>query len=136
MDLDRGEEYASNIFNTLFGDGVPYCFNANISNRGNITNMDEGACVEVPALASRYGITPLGRITLPQGLAALIGHSSRIEGLAVSAAIEGDPQKVLEAVMLDPLTASVCSMQEIHDMVSEMLERNAPYLGYFKTLKI
>jgi len=69
-------------------------------------------------------------------LAAFIGNSSKIEELAVSAAIEKDPQKVFEAILFDPLTASVCSMDEIHNMVKEMFEINAPYLGYFKTLKI
>ncbi len=134
--LERGEEYASNIFNAVFGDNTPYKFNANLRNNWQITNLDKGACVEIPALASKYGITPLKQITLPQPLAVLIGLSSRIEELAVSAAIEKDPQKVFEAVLFDPLTASVCSMEEIHSMVKEMLEQNASYLGYFKTLKI
>lgn len=136
VDLQRGEEYASNIFNALFGDHTPYKFNANMKNKGQITNLDKGACVEAPALASQYGITSLGQVTLPQHLAAMIGLSSRIEELAVSAAIDGDPEKVLAAVLFDPLTASVCSMDEIYHMVKEMLEQNAPYLGYFKTLRI
>ncbi len=136
IDLQRGEEYASNIFNAIFGDNTPYKFNANLKNRGYITNIDDGACVEVPALASKYGITPIGRITLPPQLAIMVGHSSRIEELAVRAAIEGDPEKVFQAILFDPLTASVCSMEEIHSMVKKMFEQNAPYLGYFRSLKI
>jgi alpha-galactosidase len=136
IDLARGEEYASNIFNALFGDHTPYRFNANSKNKGQISNLDIGACVEAPVLASQYGITPLKQVALPQHLAAMVGLSSRIEELAVSAAIDRDPEKVLAAVLLDPLTASVCSMDEIYRMVKEMLEQNAPYLRYFKTLKI
>ena len=34
------------------------------------------------------------------------------------------------------MTASVLSMQEIHDMVQEMLHKNKDYLTYFKTLDL
>ena len=57
IELERGEEYASNIFNALFGDNAPYRFNANMRNKGQITNLDMGACVEAPVLASKYGRT-------------------------------------------------------------------------------
>jgi len=54
----------------------------------------------------------------------------------VKAAIEGDPNLVFQAVLYDPLTSAVCSMDEIQNMVQEMLDKNAEYLGYFKSLKI
>ena len=136
VELERGEEYASNIFNAIMGDHTPFPFNANLRNHGYITNIDEGACVEVPVIADETGIHVTGVHTLPQHLAVLVGNSARIEELAVRAAIEGDPEKVFQAILFDPLTASVCSMDEIHQMVQEMLDKNAPYLGYFKSLKI
>lgn len=136
VELERGEEYASNIFNAIMGDHTPFPFNANLRNHGYITNIDEGACVEVPVIADETGIHVTGVHTLPQHLAVLVGNSARIEELAVRAAIEGDPEKVFQAILFDPLTASVCSMDEIHQMVQEMLTKNAPYLGYFKSLKI
>ena len=136
VELARGEEYASNIFNALFGDHTPYPFNANLRNKGYITNIDEGACVEVPVIADKDGIHTVGVHTLPQHLDILVSNTAKIEELAVRAAIEGDPQKVFQAILFDPLTASVCSMEEIHSMVQEMLDKNAPYLGYFKSLKI
>ncbi len=136
IDLERGEEYASHIFNAILGDHMPFRFNANLRNKGYITNIDEGACVEVPAIAMSDGIFPVGRNTLPRHLAILVGNSARIEELAVRAAMEGDPVKVFRAILFDPLTASVLSMQEIHDMVQEMLDKNAPYLQHFKSLKI
>ena len=136
IDLEKGDEYASCIFNAIYGDHTPFNFNANLRNENYITNIDNGACVEVPVVADERGITVLGQQTLPQHLSAFVGHSAKVEELAVRAAIEGDPEKVFQACLLDPLTASVCSMEEIHDMVQEMLDKNAPYLGYFKTLKI
>jgi alpha-galactosidase len=136
VDLDRGEEYASGIFNAIFGDNTPYRFNANLRNRGYVTNIDTGACVEVPALASRQGIEPLGVHTLPAHLSALVNHSAKVEELAVRAAIEGDAQKLFHAVLFDPLTAAVLSMEEIRAMVKEMIAQNEPYLGYFKSLEL
>lgn len=136
IDLARGEEYASNIFNAIFGDGTPYEFNGNLRNKGYITNIKEGACVEVPVIATKEGIKVKGSNTLPAHLEALVGNSANLEELAVLAAIEGNPNKVFYAILMDPLTASVCSMEEIRSMVQEMLDKNANYLKYFKSLKI
>ena len=136
IDLERGKEYASYIFNAIYGDHTPFEFNANLRNDNYITNIDDGACVEVPVTVDEKGIHTTDPITLPQHLSAFVGHSAKVEELAVRAAIEGDPVKVFEACLLDPLTASVCSMEEIHNMVQEMLDKNAPYLTYFKSLKI
>lgn len=136
VELERGEEYASNIFNAIFGDNTPFPFNANLRNKGYITNIDEGACVEVPVIADKDGIHVTGTHTLPMHLSALVGHSAKLEEMAVRAAIDGDPELVFQAILQDPLTSSVCSMEEIHSMVQEMLDKNAEYLGYFKTLKL
>ena len=131
VELERGEEYASNIFNAIYGDGTPFPFNANLINKGYVTNIDEGACVEVPVMADKDGIHVKGVYTLPPHLSALVSHSAKLEEMAVQAAITGDPDLVFQAVLQDPLTASVCSMEEIHDMVQEMLEKNKEYLSYF-----
>ena len=132
VELDRGAEYASNIFNAICGDGTPFPFNANLKNKGYVTNIDEGACVEVPVIADRDGIRVKGVYTLPPQISALVSHSAKLEEMAVQAAITGDRDLVLQAVLQDPLTASVCSMEEIYNMVQEMFEKNKAYLDYFK----
>lgn len=137
VDLSRGEEYAANIFNAIFGDNTPFEFNGNLLNKGNlITNLPEKACVEIPVLASKVGIRPFYIGPLPEQLALLVNTSTRCEQLAVDAAIEGDPRKVFHSILYDPLTAGVLSMQEIHDMTQEMMLKNKDYLGYFKSLSI
>jgi alpha-galactosidase len=136
VDLERGEEYASNIFNALFGDGTPFMFNGNQLNNGIISNLQPTACVETPVLASPAGLQCFHQGALPDNLAIMIDLSARIEEMAVNAAIEGDPWKVFQANLFDPLTASVCSMDEIKQMTQEMFTKNAAYLGYFKSLKI
>ncbi|MBQ0079807.1 MAG: alpha-glucosidase/alpha-galactosidase, partial [Eubacterium sp.] len=136
VELERGEEYASNIFNAIYGDHTPFPFNANLRNKGYITNIDDGACVEVPVIADENGIHVVGTHTLPAHISALVSHSAKLEELAVQGAINGDPELVFQAILQDPLTSSVLSMEEIHDMVQEMLDKNAEYLSYFKTLKL
>lgn len=59
-----------------------------------------------------------------------------LEEMAVEAALTGDPTLVMQALLYDPLTASVLSMAEIKKMVQEMLLRNRRYLPQFKRVKI
>lgn len=131
VDLERGDEYAADIFNAIFGDHTPFEFNGNILNDNLIDNLPYGACVEAPVLASNAGIRPFHVGSLPDHLAILAGTSSRCEELAISAAIEGDPVKVFHSILFDPLTSSVLSMAEIKEMTDEMLLKNKDYLSYF-----
>ena len=136
MDLERGGEYASNIFNALFGDGEPFVFNGNQLNNGIITNMQPLACVETPVLASPTGLQPIHVGAMPDNLAILVDMAARIEEMAINAAIEGDPWKVFQANLFDPLSSAVLSMAEIREMTQKMLDKNEAFLGYFKSLKI
>lgn len=136
VDLERGGEYASNIFNALFGDGTPFVFNGNQLNNGLISNLPPLVCVETQVMASPTGLQCFHAGSLPDNLAILVDLSARIEEMVVNAAIEGDPWKVFQANLFDPLTASVCSMAEIKEMTQEMLNKNEPWLGYFKSLVI
>ena len=131
LELEKGEEYASNIFNAIFGDNTSFLFNGNIPNYGLITNIKEGACVEVPVVADKDGIRPIGVHRLPDHLALLVNLSAGIEDLAVKAVIEKDPEMVLHAIMMDPLCSTVLSLVEIRMMVKEMFEANKQYLTYF-----
>jgi len=136
VDLTRGREYASNIFNALFGDGTPYMFNGNQLNHGLIGNLPDLACVETPVLASPAGLSRIQPGPLPEHLALMIGLAAGIEKLVVDAVIEGDVKKILYANLFDPLTAAVLSMEEIRTMTQEMLDKNKDFLGYFKSLKV
>jgi len=136
VDLARGEEYASNIFNAVFGSGESFIFNGNQLNNGIITNLPAKACVETPVLASPAGLQNIHIGELPSNLATLISLSAQIENMVVDAVMEGNPWLVYQANLFDPLTAAVLSMAEIKTMTQEMLDKNADFLRYFKSLKI
>ncbi|PWH11893.1 MAG: alpha-glucosidase/alpha-galactosidase [Anaerolineae bacterium] len=131
VELERGHEYAAYIINALQG-GEPFCFNGNVPNTGLVTNLPQGACVEVPVWASKKGLEPVHVGALPPQCALLTNFSSQIEEMAVEAALTGDRRLVYQAIAHDPLTAAVLSLAEIREMVDKMLEQNAPYLPQFK----
>lgn len=132
VELERGHEYAAYIFNAVFGDNAMFEFNGNVRNFGLVDNLPEGACVEVPVLASRRGLSPMHVGPLPAQLAILVNTSSRCEELAVEGALEGDRRKVFHAICMDPLTSAVLSLGEIKAMTDEMFAANAAYLPQFR----
>ena len=132
VDLERGHEYAAYIFNATFGDGTMFKFNGNVANTHLIDNLPEGCCVEVPVIASPYGLEAIHVGPLPAQLAVLVNTSARCEELAVEGSMTGDPRKVFHAVLFDPLTSAMLSMEETKQMVDEMFEANRDYLPQFK----
>ncbi len=135
IELERGEEYAAHIINALMG-GEPFTFNGNVPNTGLVTNLPEGACVEVPVWVSLKGFEPVHVGALPPQCAALTSLTAQIEEMAVQGALTGDPRLVFQAICYDPLTSAVLSLAEIRQMVNQMFEKNKDYLGYFKSLVV
>jgi alpha-galactosidase len=135
ISLDRGHEYAAFIINALMG-GEPFEFNGNVANKGLITNLPENACVEVPVWVSKKGLEAVRVGALPPQCAMLTGLSSQVEEMAVEGAINGDPRLVFQAILHDPLTASVLSMAETKEMVKCMFDQNKDYLPQFKHFNI
>ena len=133
ISLKRGEEYAAYIANAWVG-GEPYKFNGNVPNDRLIDNLPQGACVEVPVLATRNRLEPIRVGALPAQCAMLTGLSAQIEMMAVEGCLSGDPRLIYQAIAHDPLTASVLSLAEIRQMVREMLRKNQAYLPTFKRL--
>jgi len=134
-DLRRGHEYAAYIINALQG-GEPFKFNGNVQNTHLITNLPQGACVEVPVLVDRAGFHPFHVGALPPECALLTQLSSGIEEMAVQASIAGDPTMVYRAICHDPLTAAVLSLAEIREMTNELFAVHKEYLPQFKVHKV
>jgi alpha-galactosidase len=135
ISLERGQEYAAFIINSLKG-GEPFKFNGNVPNTGMITNLPEGACVEVPVYVDKAGFHPLHVGALPPECALLTQLSSGVEEMAITAALTGDPVMVYRAICHDPLTASVLSLAEIKQMTNELFARHKDYLPQFKIHKV
>lgn len=131
-DLNRGEEYAAYIFNAILGDNTLFEFNGNVRNFGLIDNLPQGACVEVPVLASKNGLEPIRVGAMPPQCALLSGISAQIEEMVVQGSLAGDREMIYRAICFDPLTSAVLSLREIRDMVDEMFKQNEDWLPQFK----
>jgi alpha-galactosidase len=131
LKIEQSDEYCINIINAI-ETNTPYRFNGNVLNTGLITNLLQGSCVEVPCLVDNMGVHPCYVGNLPPQCAALNRHRSAGDELAVKGALEGDKTAVEQAIALDPLTAAVCTLDQIHDMVEELFKADAPYLPQFK----
>ena len=55
-----------------------------------------------------------------------------VHELVVQALLERDREKARLALMLDPLTAAVCSLEEISRLFDEMWAAERPYLTAFE----
>ena len=130
IDLHPSNEYAAAIINALDGGDV-FKFNGNVPNRGYITNLPVGACVELPIYVDNHGIHPLPVGDLPPSVTMLTNLSSQIEELAIAGCLNGDPVLIYQAICHDPLTAAKLSLQEIRAMVNEMFAQSQPYLPHF-----
>lgn len=100
----------------------------NLVNRGAIYNMPATAVVEVPAYIANRQISsePVG--ALPAGIAALCRREYEIQELVVQAAVHGDRQAALQALVLDPVVPDSATARAVLD---ELLRTHAAYLPRF-----
>ena len=103
-----------------FQTGKPVRIFGNVRNSGLISNLPEGSVVEVPCLVDRGGIHPQYIGVLPAQCAALNRMSINVQEMAVRGIVEKDKNKILQAIVLDPLTFSIASIDEIKQMVDEL----------------
>ena len=127
---ERTHEYGSYIMEAK-ETNIPTRVNGNVPNRNLITNLPEGCCAEVPCLVDANGIQPTYVGSLPPQLAAINRTNINVQELTVEAALTGKKDAVYHAVMLDPLTAAVCTLPQIHNMVTEMLLAQQVWLSQF-----
>ncbi len=126
----RSVEYCSYILEAL-ETGQPFKFQGNVRNEGYITNLPQGCCVEVPVFADKMGLHPTRVGKIPPQCAALNLTNVNVQGLTVEAAISGDPELVVAACALDPLTSATLTLKETRDMVADMLDAEAQWLPQF-----
>ena len=126
----RSAEYCSHIIEAK-ETGEVFRLNGNVRNDGYIANLPAGCCVEVPIYVDRTGLHPTVVGSLPPQCAALNMTNVLVQGLTVEASFAGDPELVMQAVALDPLTGAALTLGEIREMVREMLKAEARWLPQF-----
>jgi alpha-galactosidase len=135
MDWQRSWEYASWIIEAREKDS-PFRIHGNVMNSTDgrdalISNLAADGCVEVACMIDRNGINPTRYGALPSQMAALCASHMAVFDLGVTAVIERSKDAAIHALMLDPLTAAMCSPAEIKKMTLELFAAEKRFLpGY------
>ncbi len=127
----RSHEHGSHIIECL-ETGRCYRGHFNVVNNGCITNLPDDCIVEVPGYVDGNGVSIPRVGDLPDVCAAICSQSVWVQRLAVKAAVAGDVALLKQAMMMDPLTAAVCTPPEIWQMTDEMLVAQAEWLPQYK----
>ena len=116
------------IILSLLDNGNRYVLSLNVPNDGYISNLKPDAVVEIPALVGADRIYGLGMGELPTAIAGLLELQLYIMDLVIEAAVTGDRQAALEALIIDPCVPDPATAENILD---EMLVLQADYLPQF-----
>lgn len=108
-------EGALEIIENIAGAGSHYHPAVNLPNRGYITNLPEGAIVEVPGLVNGSGVHGIGVGALPEPIAELCRREITVARLCVDAAVTGDRQAALQCLLLDPVIRDMDVAKQILD---------------------
>ena len=119
LPIEPSLEYAPQIIHSI-ATGEPCTIYGNVENAGLIDNLPRGACVEVPCLVDATGVEPIHVGELPPQLAALNRTYLNVCELTVKAALEGRPELVRQAAMLDPNAAGTLSLDQIWALCDEL----------------
>lgn len=126
---DEGDaaEYAPQVIHSVIT-GVTREIHANVVNHGLIDNLPQGAVVEVPARVDASGVSPLAWGSVPEAGAALNRTYLSVAELTIRAALEGDPELVRRAALMDPNASSTLTPDEIWALCDELTAAHAAFL--------
>lgn len=132
----RSVEYGSYIIEAM-ETGKVFKLNGNIRNNGMISNLPDECCGEGPIYVDALGLHPAKVGDLPPQCAALNMTNINVQGLGARAGLDSDPELIVAAAALDPLTSTRCTLNEVREMCIEMLEAQRKWLPRFngKTIK-
>src|SRR5215212_5426450 len=92
-----------------------YHLAANLPNTGQISNLPHGCTVETPIIVDGAGIHPVHVGALPEPVAELCRREIFTAQLSVDAAVEGNREKALQCLLLDPVITDIETGRKILD---------------------
>jgi alpha-galactosidase len=112
---DTDSEGALEMIENVAGGTTHYHLAANLPNSGQISNLPPGCAVETPVVVDGAGIHPVHVGSFPEPVAELMRRETTVAQLCVDAAVEGDRQKALQCLLLDPVVHDIEIARQILD---------------------
>lgn len=128
--LEKSKETAVDIMKA-FVVGKPFVDVVNLPNKGQIDNLPRKAVVETLGVVDQGGFSPICIGSMPTALKQVSEVHCNIQLMNLEAAMTGNKELALEALILDPLCAKL-SPSEVKQMGLELLEATKEYLPQFK----
>ncbi|RJP55460.1 MAG: hypothetical protein C4557_01405 [Anaerolineaceae bacterium] len=113
--LETDSEGALEMIENIAFAGSHYHLAANMANVGQISNLPFGATVETPVHVNGAGIHPVHVGALPEPIAELCRRELMTAQLGIDAAVEGNYEKALQCLLLDPVVADLDTARSILD---------------------
>jgi len=98
----------------------------NVRNDGAIPNVDADAVVEVPCRIDAAGAHPLPQRPLPPDMLGLVEEVKAYERLTIAAALSGDRDTAVRALMANPLVRSFDTARPLLDALLEAHREHLP----------
>lgn len=127
LQLERSREAIADII-VAVKTGTSLQTVVNLPNEGQIDNLPRDAVVETLGIVDPTGAHGIAVGTLPPGVLRTVHPHVINQELTVEAALTGDRQLALQALLGDPLVRDFRSAPR---MLDEMLQANAAYLPQF-----
>ena len=112
---ETDSEGALEMIESIAGAGNHYHQAAILPNTGQIANLPLGATIETPVFVDGAGVHPLSVGALPEGIAELLRREITVSQLCVDSVLEGDRQKALQSLLLDPIIRDLDVAQQVLD---------------------
>ncbi len=126
----RSRETAADIINA-FVTGSEFIDVGNVPNVGQVANLPMGSVLETPVLVTASGFRPITVGPLPEPVRTWVERCARVEDLSVEAAMEGDLDKALKALSLDPVVSHL-DLPQVEELGLRLLRANARWLPQFR----
>lgn len=124
--LDTNSEGALEMIENISFAGNHYHLAANLPNTGQISNLPLGAIVETPVHVDGAGIYPVHVGALPEPVAELCRRELMVAQLGIDAVVEGDYEKALQCLLLDPIITDMYVARNILDDYLKTYEQHLP----------
>jgi 6-phospho-beta-glucosidase len=99
----------------------------NVRNAGTFSFLDDDAVIEVPAVIRGAGPVPVPLAPLAPIMRGLVAHASAYEELAVAAALHGGRDRVVAALLANPLVGQLDLAERLADLLLAENEQFLPW---------